>query len=432
MRDLQMLPTPILRTALIGLSLALVVVSGACGGAGARAASEGEDRVLEPGVEDLWAVGGIEGRDWQTFSDRIQVAFDASGRVRIFDALGGRVHLVGADGSYVRSWGEKGEGPGELAIPMDFVVHQDGSSAVLDFGKRGFVQFDAEGEYVADLPMDFSRGVPMGGLLPHPDGGAIAAGSGMFMRMGGGPTDADVTLPVRRFAFDGSGTAVLHEAWSPPRPGSESGAGFSGGDHMQAYETVTLIAFQPELHVGVFPDGRMLVADSTTWSLDVLNPDGSPAGEYVLAHSPIPVTERIQELERDRRLRELEEGGAAGAEAAVMTSLHGGGPTLQVDGPSEAQLAQIESMLFAEELPVIEQLAVDWEGRIWVERRSEDLSGNGPIDILSSEGVYLATIPAGGIRIPSAFGPNGLAAYIEMDDFDVPTVRIVRLGQLPR
>jgi len=35
--------------------------------------------------------------------------------------------------------------------------------------------------------------------------------------------------------------------------------------------------------------------------------------------------------------------------------------------------------------------------------------------------------PPDGLRTPDAFGPNGLMAYIERDEMDVQTVRVVRL-----
>ncbi|MFV2008104.1 MAG: hypothetical protein ACC667_11700, partial [Longimicrobiales bacterium] len=37
------------------------------------------------------------------------------------------------------------------------------------------------------------------------------------------------------------------------------------------------------------------------------------------------------------------------------------------------------------------------------------------------------TIAADGMRIPDAFGPGGLVAYIERDEFDVPTILVKRL-----
>ena len=88
----------------------------------------------------------------------------------------------------------------------------------------------------------------------------------------------------------------------------------------------------------------------------------------------------------------------------------------------------IEDMTFADEIPVIDGIAVDWEDRIWIERTGENGQGPGPIDILTVAGRYLGTLPADGLRTPLAFGPGGLAAFVELDDYEVQTVRVVRLS----
>ncbi|MXX77808.1 MAG: hypothetical protein F4Z33_02205 [Gemmatimonadales bacterium] len=41
---------------------------------------------------------------------------------------------------------------------------------------------------------------------------------------------------------------------------------------------------------------------------------------------------------------------------------------------------------------------------------------------------YPGTIPPGGLRIPDAFGPGGLMAYVDTHDLGYPTVRVVRLA----
>ena len=51
---------------------------------------------------------------------------------------------------------------------------------------------------------------------------------------------------------------------------------------------------------------------------------------------------------------------------------------------------------------------------------------------MTATGDYLGTLPPDGPRIPDAFGPGGLMAYIETDEMDVPTVRVVRLLSLER
>jgi len=78
-------------------------------------------------------------------------------------------------------------------------------------------------------------------------------------------------------------------------------------------------------------------------------------------------------------------------------------------------------------VPVIKEMAVDGEGRIWITRTAADGEAGGPTDVLALDGEYLGTLAAGDFRIPDAFGPNGLMAYIETDELDVPSVNVVRL-----
>ena len=86
---------------------------------------------------------------------------------------------------------------------------------------------------------------------------------------------------------------------------------------------------------------------------------------------------------------------------------------------------QIRDLAFPEEMPVITNLAVDWSDRIWVQRSALPGEG-GPIDILSADGQYFGSLPAHGLRIPGAFGPGGLLAYVERDDLDIQRVFVVR------
>ena len=39
----------------------------------------------------------------------------------------------------------------------------------------------------------------------------------------------------------------------------------------------------------------------------------------------------------------------------------------------------------------------------------------------------MGTLPADGIQVPDAFGPDGLMAYVETGELDVPVVRVIRL-----
>ena len=92
--------------------------------------------------------------------------------------------------------------------------------------------------------------------------------------------------------------------------------------------------------------------------------------------------------------------------------------------------AMAPEMEFASEVPVIMEMAVDAENRIWVTRSAMDGVSRGPTDVHTASGNYLGTLRAVEFRIRDAFGPDGLMAYIEVDELGVPFVRVLRLLNL--
>ena len=50
-----------------------------------------------------------------------------------------------------------------------------------------------------------------------------------------------------------------------------------------------------------------------------------------------------------------------------------------------------------------------------------------PIDIITPDGAYIGTLPSA--TMPVAFGPDGLAAYLEINELDVPEVVVRRLPE---
>ena len=104
-------------------------------------------------------------------------------------------------------------------------------------------------------------------------------------------------------------------------------------------------------------------------------------------------------------------------------------PVAAVQRMIDAQRAGIESMEFYPELPVLLALRTDWEGTIWVRRRADKWAGGDPIDLITADGRYLGTFASGSTALPEAFGPNGLVAFVETDDLDVPYVVVKRLPE---
>ena len=141
---------------------------------------------------------------------------------------------------------------------------------------------------------------------------------------------------------------------------------------------------------------------------------------------PEPVTDRFIKSEKDRRLREL---GAKSDEELPGGRIIINGQVVARDPEEEREKARerIENLQFYYEIPVIRGLRASWNGRIWVQRRGDEPVSDGPVDVLDMDGRYVGSYPTGATRMPDAFGPDGLVAFIEEDELGVETVVVKRV-----
>ena len=162
--------------------------------------------------------------------------------------------------------------------------------------------------------------------------------------------------------------------------------------------------FEPPLLVGILPDGGIVHADSSTYALKI-TPSGSREVARVIRRpfEPEPVTPAMERDYEERRAALVSEQRASGSVSVA------------IERP------------FYHEIPVLHDLSTTWEGRIWVQRRGEHPERGGPIDVVTPDGDYVGTYSAEATAMPDAFGPDGLAAFIELDEFDVASVVVRRL-----
>ena len=410
----------------------------ACGGDASftRSPSEagdldGPDVPLQPQTEPLWTAGSFDGEDWEIFGVIGHLAFNDSGDLFVLDTQAGRVVVLDRDGNHLRTISQQGDGPGELGQPRSMSILADGRLGVLDMGRRAIQFFTQEGEYLDSTPFDLAKGMPWSADAWLPDGSILTTRE---MRMTGGAGGMSVSAggadepgrPVVRFGPDGE-RQPLYTAWeAPPPPGDpvEAGGTARGGGAI-SMRLGAVRAFDPGLFVAPLAGGAIAVVDSVGYRIKLVGPNG--AVERVLERPvlPIPVTEPIRVAERERRLATLDNQTTAitigDAPPAMMASLQ--------DRMKEARRTGIDQMTFAEQIPAIADLAVDETGRLWVERAAPP-GDEGPIDLVTADGRYLGTVAPGGVRIPVAFGPNGLLAYSESHEMGYATVRVVRLVAL--
>ena len=415
-----------------------------------------EDLELAAEFGDVFRVGD-GGAEWELLTSVTSLAFDASGNLHITDVGAGggdmRILVVDSRGELVRAFGGTGEGPGEFRGASSAVVFRDGTMVVPDYGHRAYHVFRPGGEFERmvrfpsahgnepaepnQLPRpgrEFStstsfplqRGEAGGTLLGHVYRtlgmyATVTAEGGRSLQFGSRPGPR----VLERLSVDGSQARVeeLVRAWVPP-----------------GTERLPVPAFAPKLLFDVLPGGGFVFSDSTAYAIKFAMPDGTI--DRVLTR---PVEARaVTEEERDRYHEQLElentelEQRIRGRSGGVVVD----DSFFEVD-PDYPVFPSI---------PVVDDLRATWTGGVWVRRTPSDgypwedhVTGGGlrgpaqfnlntsavpvsPIDVISPDGRYVGTFPAqSGAIMFAAFGPGGLAAYIEHDELDVPTVVVKRL-----
>ena len=358
------------------------------------------DTHIEPEFEEVYRVGSLDGADWEVFSRVSAVGFSQSGDLYVMDDQGGRIVLVSREGEFVREFGRLGDGPGEFAAntntAIGFTVLRDGRTVVFDAGHSAFQVFAPHGEFERSVRMPGASLYLIRTLAPARDGqNVITTSVGAFGS--GGPADGPEPpfRPVYRLMLTGEEAVqdTVIRAW---RPSGDAGA------------------FGPALVARALPDGSLVYTDSSAYAIKVATRDGSLNRVLTRSFRPEPVTAEIRDAEIERRLAENEERYASSNDRFAAARL-------------ELGLTRIRNMDFYHEIPVVRTLRTSWEGTIWVQRRGEWPVSDGPIDLLTPEGGYIGTYASGATEMPDAFGPDGLAAFIELDEFDVASVVVRRL-----
>ena len=393
-------------------AVATLSIAGLAASAGPLAAQEVielpvENRLLDADFEEIYRLGAVDGGGWDIFGSVEGLGFDGAGNLYILDTQAVRISVVDPEGNLVRHFIGEGEGPGEFGSnssrALEFAVMRDGRVAVYDPGRIGFALFGADGE--------FERTIPMGGdRWRQPMLSDIQAFPGMervlsttrvvyFSTPDPGPGPQFRYVLSYDLSSDEAAVDTAATTWKPP------------SDRQ---------AFRPELMAGALPGGGVAYSDSSAYAIKFTPPGGRVTRIVTRPFRPRPVTDRIRNEEIERRLESFE-----------TTRQPTGTPAMQaaMQATIDAQRAAIESMEFYPELPVLLALRTGWEGTIWVRRRGEEGAGGDPIDLITADGRYLGTFASGSTALPEAFGPDGLVAFVETDDLDVPYVVVKRLPE---
>ena len=370
------------------------------------------------------------------------MAFDGEGNLYVVDPEAGHIVKLGPDGRLAMTIGRPGEGPGEFKSLYNVLVWPDGSFVANDGGRDVFHIFDADGNFqrmvrwraeTGTISLDFNSARTM---RPGPhreiiyaqgtDSGLTRMYGALADRIGAesGEEVDERTIEALGLAGDLVSSETLLQSWRPPRP--ETPAEVEVGNTESMFNSLNEAPhFEPELRWDVLSDGAIAYADSSTYRVRIVR-DGTIINTLTRAIAPQPVTSTIESRVRETMLRELDEDDEEPAPDVPRVS---GIDFAAIDREIAAAARKgIEEMKFYPEIPVIAEIRVAPDGSVWVWRQdavNED--HDGLIDVFDPEGNYRGTFPKGGPGMPDAFGPDGLVAYWELDELDVPSIVVRRL-----
>lgn len=313
--------------------------------------------------------------------NRWLVDADARGVIHVLDREGKRVLRYEPDGTPLGTLGGPGQGPGELEWPNIMDVAPDGRVSVSDFGRGRVITWGADGSLLGE------------------DAGEDPGGS--FRRLPDGEVrevqewESERTIHRLVHIREGEDTTVVASIEWTGRPITLESCGmrFSG---MPAI-------FTPTLRWDA-SGGRISVAAGSEYEIRV-----SDAGQPTLY-----VRRRLTPPEATEALALLELGEGM----AVTTS---GGR--RVCEPSEV----IQQRGLSRVVPLIEQVVLDPDGRIWAQRFVPG-EEPGPVDLFEADGEYLGTLPPDR-PLPIGFLPDGRIMTAETDAMDIQRLVIGRYVQ---
>lgn len=311
-------------------------------------------------LRPVFVVGEMEGDPEVAFGNIRALAVGPGGRVHILDSQGPALRVYGADGTFLRTVGRPGSGPGEYRQPDGgLAVLSDGRILLRDPGNQRISVYSADGEGLDSwlIRGGFNTGRPL--YVDRQER------IWYMLLLDPGADITDWRMGLVRFDRDGTPLDTVPApttTWEPPQLEARS----------EGNVNITRVPFSPSFTWSVTPEGGWLTGLSTAYRVEVERSDGGVL-RLERVHVPVPVDPRE----------------ARAAELRIVGNMRSNVPDWRWNGPAVPEVK-----------PPFQELLAASDGRIWVA-----LHGPGR---LVSEG-----------RADPAGGPEEPAVWAEQVRFDV-------------
>ena len=313
----------------------------------------GED-VLE--FSEELSIGVVEGEDEYMFQMVQDIDADAHGNIYVVEGRLAHVRVYDGDGEYQRTIGTRGQGPGELQMPIYVQVTDRDEIAVHDYSGQRLSFFSMEGE---------------------------------FLRQKSTASTGSPFIPIW---IDPQGSLTTIAAFGPPPVGGKQLKYFNADLELISMITKeerdmrkTFDIGKPTWFCDVSNSGRIFWGNSEEYTINILDSDCTLIRRITKEYEPHAITAEDKEYYRERYASALERG-------------------LKIE--------------FRSHYPAFGEINVDEEERLFVRtfKKVEGRDNRYYHDVFDAEGKYITTVPIRANLSRQAVWKNNKLYTIEMNE----------------
>ncbi|MGD8330610.1 MAG: hypothetical protein PVJ49_14345 [Acidobacteriota bacterium] len=264
-------------------------IVGGCGGTGAAGDAEKDAASPTIALEPVATIGCADCAGPELITPTV-ISLLEDGRLAVLDRYEPFVRIFGPGGQPELSFGSRGQGPGELGSEMGGMYFSgayllpwpDGELSVLELMPAVLETFSASGEFLRQETLDLP--------FAAPGAQAFAPSTGTYFRHSYLPTSEEPDV-IERCIIDVNG----------------------GSECAQITTAIALTGAAPEgfravLAAAATPSGELVIADTATYRLWVLDGDGNAVRQFGRDIPPPPKSAEQLEAEREANRARLESG----------------------------------------------------------------------------------------------------------------------------
>ena len=219
-------------------------------------------------LEEELSIGEAEGREEYMFSQVRSIAIDDRDRIYVLDYKEAHIKVFDNNGEYIKTIGKKGQGPGELEMPVGMFISNKDELIIEDAGSQRITFYSLEGKFIKNL----STAKLMVGRT-HIDS------RGNFIGLTIEREEENPRYELKKY---GSNLKYLCSLGSSPLPSR------------QVYEIfLSLITYDVTL------DDNIIVGYPEEYNLKIFNPEGKLIKRIEKEYSPVEISkEEIEERKK--------------------------------------------------------------------------------------------------------------------------------------